>query len=980
MRRLFLTLIVLILPLTSTFSQIVTTGTDPGSLRWRYILTEDYKVIFPEGLDSLARVYAASLEQVKIPVSGHIGYIPNQNYRRQMPVVLHPFTAQSNGMVAWTPRQMHLYTTPESFRGQPLPWVEQLTVHESRHVAQMQYVRDRAFRPLHYISGELFAGAAAALWCGPAFFEGDAVLAETELSASGRGRSGGFLEYQRACFLQGDKRDYWRWRYGSQTLYTPDYYRVGYLTMAGMRTVFDEPDFTHRYFERLFKGWWPFPFFVWQKTVRDVSGLKFKDAFAAIVDSQTEQWRTEADARGPFQSRRQVIPTPRLYEASYGSVYMDGRLWSLRAGLERPCELVATSSDGEVENLGLISSTVSHLNSDGGRLYWCETIQDPRWEMRSSSDLFCFEDGRRHRLTRGGRYYNPAAHSDVVALTCFPVEGGSATVLLDAATGKRLHSCPAPDSLQLAENVWVGDRLYVSATSAAGTGIYESGTWKAVLPPSRCFISELFSHEGKIFFTSDLGGVNELYSLDPEGGKTLRHTNNLIGAESFRFHSTGDTLFFSSTDRGGKLLWSTPADSLPVSPADFSKPFSYAMADKLSAAKENSIEDFPSPDVQESQPYSKLLNAVRFHSWFPLYVDVDAISRLTLETITSSAGIGAMGLFQNELGTLSGTIGYYPSKLSYGWIHTGEVKFTYRGAYPVIEGGFSISSAYPDKYMVKYGHSWWNNYCKLDSNPIFKIPALSGSLKVYIPFNFSSGGLKRGVVPQIQLSASNSIVWNGFPVPLNRASVSLRGYVMQGIPSSCIYPRWGIGMEAGVSSRLGIDNILSPNMYAYAYGYVPGIIRTHGIRLSAKYQHHLGNALFMENFTDMAPRGFSSCAGITTLFAKYPNQALLTFDYAFPFASLDWSGMGPVAYVRNLEMKLHADCSALGGSANLPDSGLASLGASLSVHLGNLLWLPYATRIGVSCSWNGGPGFDSLNDYGLKARHIHIGAIFSVDL
>ena len=980
MRRLFISLFLFFLPFTSAFTQIVTTGTDPGKLKWRSITTQDYKVIFPEGLDSLGRVYAASLEQVKIPVSGHLGYVPNQSYRRQMPVVLHPFCAQSNGMVAWTPRQVHLYTTPESFWPQPLPWVEQLTVHESRHVAQMQYVRDRAFRPLHYISGELFSGAAAALWCGPAFFEGDAVLAETELSASGRGRSGEFLSYMRACFMEGDTRDYWRWRYGSQTLYTPDYYHVGYLTMAGMRTVFDDPDFTRHYYERLFKGWWPFPFFVWQKTVRDVSGMKFKDAFSTIAGHQTDQWISESEARAPFQSMRQLTPSPRLYESSYGSVFMDGRLWSLRAGLDRSCELVATSPDGRSERVRLFSGSVRMLKADSGRLYWCETTPDPRWEMRSSSDLFCLEDGRTRRLSTGGRYYNPAPHSDVVALSFYPVEGGSGIRLLDSDDGKVVRTMTAPDSLQVVESVWVGDELYASAVTAEGIGIYEAGSWKAVLAPSRCFISELFSRDGKIFFTSDLQGVTELYSVDPVGGETLRHTNTPQGATSFQFNDRGDTLYCSTISREGNLIHASPVDSLQSCPADFSRSFSYEMADRLSGSREYSIEDFPVPEVPESQPYSRLLNAIRFHSWIPLYVDIDAITKLSFETITSSAGIGAMGLFQNELGNLTGTLGYYPSKLSYGWIHTGELKFTYRGLYPVLEGSFSVSSAYPDKYHVSYTHVWWKDYCKLEADPIFKTPAVSGYLKAYVPFNFSSGGWNRGLVPQVQFSISNSVVYNGPRVPLNRAAVSLRGYVMQGVPSSCIYPRWGLGLEAGMSSRIGIDNIFTPNLFAFAYGYVPGIIRTHGIRLSAKYQKHTGKSMFVENYTDMSPRGFSTYPGMASFFARYPDQVLLTFDYAFPFASLDWSGMCPVAYVRNFEMKLHADYAAYGGNSRLPAGGLASLGASLSVHLGNLLWLPYSTRIGVSCSWNGGSGFDSLALSSISAKRFQLGALFSVDL
>ena len=64
--------------------------------------------------------------------------------------------------------------------------------------------------------------------------EGDAVAAETALTSSGRGRSADFLEYFRVCFENGDLRDFDRWRFGSQKYYAPDYYKIGYLTVAGM--------------------------------------------------------------------------------------------------------------------------------------------------------------------------------------------------------------------------------------------------------------------------------------------------------------------------------------------------------------------------------------------------------------------------------------------------------------------------------------------------------------------------------------------------------------------------------------------------------------------------------------------------------------------------------------------------------------------------------------------------------------------------
>ncbi|MDT3366559.1 MAG: hypothetical protein LIQ26_04725, partial [Bacteroidota bacterium] len=102
-RRLLLLLLAVLLPAAPVAAQFYLSGNEPASVRWWRIDTKDYRVIYPEGLDSLARVYANTLEQVKMPVGATAGYYPNQNYRKRLPVIIHPWTANANGMVTWTP-------------------------------------------------------------------------------------------------------------------------------------------------------------------------------------------------------------------------------------------------------------------------------------------------------------------------------------------------------------------------------------------------------------------------------------------------------------------------------------------------------------------------------------------------------------------------------------------------------------------------------------------------------------------------------------------------------------------------------------------------------------------------------------------------------------------------------------------------------------------------------------------------------------
>ena len=144
-------------------AQFHTLGADPGGLRWSTVETPTYRLVYPRGLDSLARAYALTLERAATPVGGSIGIRPNAAYGNKMPVILHPWTAYSNGQVTWTPRRMELLTIPDAFPDEVTPWVRQLGIHESRHVAQLQAGAMKPFRWLNVLGGQFIPGGIAAV-------------------------------------------------------------------------------------------------------------------------------------------------------------------------------------------------------------------------------------------------------------------------------------------------------------------------------------------------------------------------------------------------------------------------------------------------------------------------------------------------------------------------------------------------------------------------------------------------------------------------------------------------------------------------------------------------------------------------------------------------------------------------------------------------------------------------------------------------
>jgi len=157
---------ILLAALAATFSargQFSVTGSDAGSLRWNFIETSRYSIIYPKGADSLAAAYARILEQVCNPVGQSAGFIPGQMYRRKLPVIMHTQTASANGMVTWAPRRMDLMTIPNPYSPDPYPNGRLLGIHESRHVAQMQLGAAKCYKGWNIVFGEIVPGFIAGI-------------------------------------------------------------------------------------------------------------------------------------------------------------------------------------------------------------------------------------------------------------------------------------------------------------------------------------------------------------------------------------------------------------------------------------------------------------------------------------------------------------------------------------------------------------------------------------------------------------------------------------------------------------------------------------------------------------------------------------------------------------------------------------------------------------------------------------------------
>ena len=217
---------------------------------------------------------------------------------------------------------------------------------------------------------------------------------------------------------------------------------------------------------------------------------------------------------------------------------------------------------------------------------------------------------------------------------------------------------------------------------------------------------------------------------------------------------------------------------------------------------------------------------------------------------------------------------------------------------------------------------------------------------------------------------------------MHRVQASLRGYCMLPTADAGVYPRLGIGAECGYSGRVSLASVFTPAAYGFVYGYLPGLIPQHGLRLSAIGQLQTGSdSRFGENSVTTYPRGMSYASSYIA--AVYRSQARLTADYKMAVAPVDWTWLCPLAYIRNFEVTLHADAGIYAGSRydSLTGTGtLYSAGADFCAVLGNLAWLPFDTRAGVTWSFNGGSAYGAFKSLGAPMKRNYVGLTFSVDM
>ncbi len=884
-------------------AQYFTVGTDPASVRWNQIKTSHFRLIYPASMEPQARYLANAYEYGYKPVSASLDVKP-----RKWPVIFHNRTVISNAMVPYAPKRIEIFTMPPQ-DNYAQDWLDQLILHEYRHSAQYTSVDRGLTRALSYVFGQQAVPAVLGLFVPFWFIEGDAVVTETALSKSGRGRVPSFEMKLRSQFLEKGIFSYDKAVNGSFKDFIPDHYELGYLLVGMTRKQYGSEAWS-----RIMRktGNIPLMMVPFSNTLYKETGYGKSRLYGKITSELQDSWISadkslDTTAYAPAATRN----SKHYINLTQPSVLDDRQIIARKSSIDDQVRIVIIYSTGLEEVIATPGTMTDDMLSAAGKLVcWTEVDRDPRWDMQKYSviKLLNLETGQVSRVTEKTRYFSPDLSKDGQAIAAIEVdeENNSYLVILSPIDGRVIQKIPAEKDHFLGYPAWSpeGNRIAVIINSNQGKTIAiadtSAGQFEPLMPFSFTEISKPVFLENYILFTGAFTGIDNIFALDIKTKILYQVTSSRFGATDAAVSPGGDRLYYSNYTADGYGL--VLADLEPTSwtawnPDDLHR---FELADTL-AGQENFI--FDRKDVPDSayvsKPYRKGLNLFNFHSWAPISIDVDNMD----------FNPGVTLLSQNLMGTSFTTIGYEYDLNE----ETGKyiLKYSYEGLYPA----FLLNTDYGLRRGI-YTDS-------LDVQTKYKYHELNLAGGVYVPLNWYVKSWLVGFQPfagytykYLRMDPDSELKFR--KDRYHSMDYRLFFYAQSRQSYRDLLPRWGQLLDINYKQTLFDSDTASSIFAAEMVLYFPGLFRHHGFKIYGGYQDRIVDNY---NYSGLInnPRGYS---GI------YANKMFSgSVAYEFPVCYPDWH-IGPILYLKRIKAAVFYDYAL--AFDHEPDINYQSLGADVT--------------------------------------------------
>ncbi|MDQ6762562.1 MAG: hypothetical protein M3015_08030, partial [Bacteroidota bacterium] len=487
----------------SGFCQIF--GANPPSLKWKQINTTNTRVIFPSGLDSTAERITSVVEGINWATETTIG-----TKSKKINILLQSRTTISNGFVELGPFKSEFYLTPtqNSFELGSLPWPDQLTIHEYRHVEQYNNFNVGLSHILYLVFGEegqaLANNAAIPNW----FFEGDAVYNETNVSKQGRGSLPYFYNGYRSLWKDGRQYNWMKLRNGSYKDFVPDHYPLGYMLVAYGREKYGDEFWKNVSHDAAsYKGL----FYPMQRAIKKYSGINY----STFRNNAFDFFKKE------FQIRNETAKSPPPYVNEEYPAFSGNNIIYVKSSYKQVPEFIIKESNSAKKIRVRDNSLDNHFSIRNGKIVYASYRPNLRWGYSDYSEIQILNitNGKQQTLTRHTKYFSPDISADGKRIVTVDesTDGKCALHILDAADGKIFSKLPNPAHLFYTYPKFFRDNKIISAVrdtigkmSLAEVDL-KTGTTKYLLPFSYNVIAFPCIYNDSIYFTNSYRENDELF-------------------------------------------------------------------------------------------------------------------------------------------------------------------------------------------------------------------------------------------------------------------------------------------------------------------------------------------------------------------------------------------------------------------------------------------------------------------------------------
>ena len=654
-------------------------GANPAGLKWQQINTDKVQVIFPKGNESQAQRVANITHYLWDHHNNSIG-----EKMEKVSILLQNQTVIPNGFVTVGPFRSEFYLTPPQFNI-ATDWLDQLAIHEYQHVKQFNNSRRGITQAARSIFGSWAWGGFAATALPRWFFEGDAVVQETALTRTGRGRLPAFTMEQRSLVLDGIDYGYEKASAGSLKDFVPDWYSLGYF-MVGYGRV--------KYGEELWKGVvtdavrYKGLFYPLSKSLKKRTGVGTKGLYQEMRQDLDAKWKNELNLR--------ASPTAKIVNQKAKKTVVhytnprwlnDHELIVEKRGYDQLTMYYRLGEDGaeqKVTNAGvLLGPPETTLSVGNGRLVWAEFGFDIRRANRSFSVIrsYDIQSRSKHDISLQSKYFSPdiSRQGDRIVTVEVAEAGTCELVILDPANGNVLQRLANPDQIFYQFPRWTldGKSIVVIGQTKETQAVYlldpSTGTSKILTPASPDQISHPEASQEHVFFSAAYTGVNQIYAVSLTGGDIFQVTSDPLGAFQPAVSPDGKTLAYSAFRRQGfdvARMALEPNTWTVVTPGGINTKLR-TYSEELAHQEGGTIIDGLAAEKFPVKKFSKLSGLVNFHSWLP-QLDPPAI--------------GASLLSDNKFSTLSADIGGFYNLNEEEWTLSANAR--YAELFPIINLGY----------------------------------------------------------------------------------------------------------------------------------------------------------------------------------------------------------------------------------------------------------------------------------------------------